>query len=403
MNNEELQMYIAENLNQLNTKYDKTEQTLKELKESIEFSNTTSQAALTEAKQRTKEVSDLRTELDKANLKNAQLTQKFDKLHERVIRMESQSRRDNLLFDGIPENKEENVYDIVQSIFKDNMKISSPENMKLVRYHRYGKRRPHGLDRPRPIIVKFHWYQDRLKVWKAKKNLAGSNIYVSEDFPQEIKERRAFLRPIMKKAKDDDKEAFFNVDNLIFEGRSYTVDTVNTLPKEYQPNELATPNIGPDMKAFYGKQSSCSNFSASKFSLDGIEWDCNERYYQKQKAQFAGDDNAGIRIMRASSAYECYKIGQELNSKINIEDWHKGPALTAMENGLKAKFEQNDHLKSFLLSTGERTLVEASKTDHFWGCGVALTDHAKLLDKDNWPGKNMLGQLLMRLRRSLTV
>ncbi len=47
-----------------------------------------------------------------------------------------------------------------------------------------------------------------MDVWQAKKNLKGSNIFVNEDFPREIQDRRRILRPIMVKAKIAKKETF---------------------------------------------------------------------------------------------------------------------------------------------------------------------------------------------------
>ena len=110
-------------------------------------------------------------------------------------------------------------------------------------------------------------------------------------------------------------------------------------------------------------------------------------YYQKQKAEFAGDDNAGTRIMRAKTPLECYKIGLELNTNMDLNTWHSGPAMKAMEEGLRAKFSQNIHLCNFLLCTKGKTLVEASLKDLRWGCGVVLKDHKKLLDVAHWSGK----------------
>jgi len=59
-----------------------------------------------------------------------------------------------------------------------------------------------------------------------------------------------------------------------------------------------------------------------------------------------------------------------------------------MYNVLKAKF-QDEELKQKLLETGDAILREVSKTDSVWGIGK----------KGN--GKNMLGQLLMKVRKEL--
>jgi len=73
--------------------------------------------------------------------------------------------------------------------------------------------------------------------------------------------------------------------------------------------------------------------------------------------------------------------------------------VDSMKEGLRAKFTQNQVLKKELLSTGKKTLVECTR-DTTWGCGFHL--HSKDADTpDNWTGGNLLGDLLMELRRDL--
>jgi ribA/ribD-fused uncharacterized protein len=39
-----------------------------------------------------------------------------------------------------------------------------------------------------------------------------------------------------------------------------------------------------------------------------------------------------------------------------------------------AKFSQNERLKTFLLNTGNRVLVEASPRDRIWGIGMGASN-----------------------------
>ncbi len=207
----------------------------------------------------------------------------------------------------------------------------------------------------------------------------------------------------MMKAKTAKKEAFLNVDTLIIDGKPYSVNNLNTLPVGLSPIEVATPTIGDTMIAFYGKQSPLSNFHPAKFNVQGMEFDDNEMFYQKKKSEFGDDREAGTRIMKATSALDCYKIGLEINKKIDIQAWHSGPAIQAMKEGLKAKFEQNTNIRNFLFNTKGNTLVEASMKDLFWVCGIALRYHVKMLDIQNWPSKNVLDKLLEEVRDELAI
>ncbi len=68
------------------------------------------------------------------------------------------------------------------------------------------------------------------------------------------------------------KDAFLNVDTLVVDNKAYNVQNIHTLPAELNPSEIATPAIGDNMMAFFGSQSSLSNFHLSKFSVEGIEY-----------------------------------------------------------------------------------------------------------------------------------
>lgn len=65
-----------------------------------------------------------------------------------------------------------------------------------------------------------------------------------------------------------------------------------------------------------------------------------------------------------------------------------------------AKFGQAPGLRGFLLSTGDKVLVEASPLDNIWGIGLAATD-PQANDPNTWNGPNLLGFALIEARRRL--
>ncbi len=62
------------------------------------------------------------------------------KMHDKALQLESYSRRDNLLFEGIPETKGENCLDIIMKVLKDDMRIDPTmlSHVQLSRVHRMG-------------------------------------------------------------------------------------------------------------------------------------------------------------------------------------------------------------------------------------------------------------------------
>ncbi len=77
------------------------------------------------------------------------------------------------------------------------------------------------------------------------------------------------------------------------------------------------------------------------------------------------------------------------NQKVVAQDpgWISGGNVIAMTGTLKKKYDQNPALRAKLMATGDAQLIEDSKRDSFWGVGP------------DGKGQNMLGTLLMELRR----
>ena len=120
-----------------------------------------------EAKSENKE---LKLEVIELKRRNAHLESSIAKCQQTCVDLESHSRRDNLIIEGVTEPQgKENISATVMKIFSD-MKIDHPENIKLQRVHRLGPKKDH---QNRPIIMKFMWYKDRETVWSQKKNLKG--------------------------------------------------------------------------------------------------------------------------------------------------------------------------------------------------------------------------------------
>ncbi len=107
-------------------------------------------------------------------------------------------------------------------MFKQDIKLDDVDNIQVVRCYRLQNKRRGQASRT--IIVKFQWFGDRMSVWQAKRNLKGKNIYLNEDFPKTIMDKRYILQPIMKRARDNGMKAFLNVDTRIIDGAKYTID-----------------------------------------------------------------------------------------------------------------------------------------------------------------------------------
>ena len=145
------------------------------------------------------------TELEKPTKKSLNSSNVDKKLEEmekkekilqwRAIDREARSRRNNLIFHGVPEEKEENCEKRVLEFLKDKLNISDP--VVLQRAHRIGK--PTGnntigsrANRPRPLIALFLDFKQRETVRKAaREHLKPPTPFrVSEDLPLETRKAR---------------------------------------------------------------------------------------------------------------------------------------------------------------------------------------------------------------------
>ncbi|KAH3798272.1 hypothetical protein DPMN_151869 [Dreissena polymorpha] len=80
----------------------------------------------------------------------------------RLVNCESRSMQENLMFYGFDESKEEDCEVIVKTFIKDILQIEA-HDIKLDRVHRIG---PYSNSKTRPIVAKFHDYNDRERVRK---------------------------------------------------------------------------------------------------------------------------------------------------------------------------------------------------------------------------------------------
>ena len=141
-------------------------------------------------------------------------------MKEKMVDLESRSIRENLMFYGIPEaGREENCEELVKTVCKDTLKLENADQMLFDRAHRVGAR---PGPKPRPIVVKFHYYHERELVRKRSfdysDTLKSGNMGIGAQLPKETREARKQYYPAMKKAKSEGKKVKFVGSKLYIEG-----------------------------------------------------------------------------------------------------------------------------------------------------------------------------------------
>jgi ribA/ribD-fused uncharacterized protein len=127
-----------------------------------------------------------------------------------------------------------------------------------------------------------------------------------------------------------------------------------------------------------------SNFAAFPIRLGGKVWPTSEHYFQAQKFHDAGHREA---IRKAKSPMIAARMGRDRRKRLR-RDW-ESVKVSVMTDAVRAKFTQHEGLRGLLLSTGDAKIVEHAANDAYWG------------DGGDRSGRNMLGQVLMRVRAEL--
>lgn len=199
-----------------NKRFDDLSREMQEVKRSLEYSQ--------------KEVDELKTTLNSVTngaIKHLQsntetLLADNKRSLDKVEYLENQSRRNNIVIDGIPETPEESWSDSekkFREILSGKMKIDQ-KHIEIERAHRIGRPLADGAGkRPRSMIVKLARYKDRQTILSKANNLKGTNIYMNEDFSDAVRQKRKDLLPEMRAARARGEWAYLKYDRLIVQPR----------------------------------------------------------------------------------------------------------------------------------------------------------------------------------------
>ncbi|MBQ5966935.1 MAG: DUF1768 domain-containing protein [Clostridiales bacterium] len=143
-----------------------------------------------------------------------------------------------------------------------------------------------------------------------------------------------------------------------------------------------------------------SNWYLSDFELDDMKFSSAEQYIMYQKCVLFGDNASAKKVMSTDDPAQQQEIAR--NASGFIENVWKGYRQVIAEKALYAKFTQDDLLRDKLLITQAHGiwLVECSRSDKNWACGIGLDDDRRL-DASNWTGMNILGFALMKVREDI--
>lgn len=141
-----------------------------------------------------------------------------------------------------------------------------------------------------------------------------------------------------------------------------------------------------------------SQWWPAEFTVDGARYPTAEHWMMAEKARLFRDSAAEERVLAASTPGEAKKVGRGVRG-FDEAAWREH-RFDIVARGSVHKFDQHPDLRSYLLASAGRVLVEASPRDRVWGIGMgAGNEHAG--NPAQWRGTNLLGFALMRARADL--
>lgn len=141
-----------------------------------------------------------------------------------------------------------------------------------------------------------------------------------------------------------------------------------------------------------------SQWWPAPFTVDGVTYATAEHWMMAGKARLFGDAGAERLAVEAVHPKAAKSVGRTVRG-FDQAVWER-ERFGLVTEGSVHKFGSDPALRDFLLTTGDRVLVEASPVDRIWGIGLAAGDE-RAERPDAWRGLNLLGFALMEARARL--
>jgi ribA/ribD-fused uncharacterized protein len=344
----------------------------------------------------TTDVCKLQQSHDMQNAKICELKSELLDCKQKVLELESHSKKKNLLIEGITEEQskietEDQLKTKVGKIMSD-AGITDWEDIPIEAIHRLGK--PNS--KPRTVIVRFVTQTDKLKVWAIRFALKGTDYWMKEHLPSEIEYDRKILKPYFNAALSEKMKPKYVMNRIKIGSRLYGVSDISELPVNIGVKKLFLDNPKYEgITIVSGISNPLSNVFPSELQIEDRTFTCVNQFVEFRKAEISKDINVVQAVLKARTSNELYNSTKHLKDSA---DW-SAIREVVMNVALHCKFKQCSIAAKTLLATGDNTLVYQD-SDVIWGTGKISTVEGENIQ---WPGQNLVGKLLMKVRDELNV
>lgn len=188
--------------------------------------------------EKTKTVDHLEQDMTTIQASVETLGTQHESIQARLDELEDRSRRNNLIFHGLPDAKEtweQSEQRITQLLSDATINLADHD---IERAHRLGA---YKESKSRPIIVKFSNYKTKDKILSARTKLKELNVAVTEDFSPATRQARGKLVAFAKSQPGSPQFKLHHT-KLIIDKKHYTydpfTDSINELKLQQKDNQV---------------------------------------------------------------------------------------------------------------------------------------------------------------------
>lgn len=338
---------------------------------------------------------ELEARIERLERENQEIRDYAADIEEYVLQVDSSSRKRNIVISGIAENKGENSDSLVLCVYKylqPYLETLGIEDIDCA--FRLGKK----TGKARPILCKFTKEKTRNDIYAIRTALndteATTKVYLNDDLPQLINERRSKFRIISKLAKMQKIPVSYQNSQITVNNITYTHRNMDCLPNGVRLEDAKIVKVQGGL-AFHSEHAWLSNFYPCQIEIQGLTFSSAEQAFQYTRAIRLKDTHLANMILRSRKAKEAKLLSH--GNTTTTPEWDND-RFDVMRHVVTQKFTQNYELGGRLVSTGQQTLIEAT-IDGFWGANASIT--SKSIKDGSWMGANFLGKILMEVRNEL--
>lgn len=250
-------------------------------------------------------VSTLENELREINVYVAEL-------EDYILQVDTSSRKKNLIITGLNESKGETSDFLILKILNFFQPYASTLEMSDIdSAYRLGKK----SGKSRPIVCKFLSEKTRNDIYSIRNELgddeATTRIYLNEDLPQLVNNRKSDFRTIMKLAKAKKIPVSYQNNKITVNNVTYSHRNLDCLPAGVRLEDAKTVKVKGGY-AFHSEHSWLSNFFPCDIDLQGINFKSAEQAFQYTRAIRLGVPSAAELFFEVKMPKKQKRLGKVL-------------------------------------------------------------------------------------------